>query len=107
MHNNSNTLSEYYSILNRHIADVKAFDLITKQYLADAEVVNIMFDKDTSITRQLFEFNVGYSTAQKILVVLNQLSSCPKFYIEQLDSYSLILIELMKFIKNGNNQQQC
>ena len=100
-------MSEYYSILNRHIADVKAFDLITKQYLADAEVVNIMFDKDTSITRQLFEFNVGYSTAQKILVVLNQLSSCPKFYIEQLDSYSLILIELMKFIKNGNNQQQC
>ena len=103
MHNNSNTLSEYYSILNKHIAAVKDFDLITKQYLASAEVINILFDKDTSITRKLFEFNVSYSTAQKILVVLNQISACPKSYLEQLDSYSLILIELLKFIKNRNN----
>lgn len=105
MQNHNTTLCNYFTLLNKHIADVKDFDLITKQYLANVEVVNILFDKDTSTTRQLFEFNVSYSTAQKILVVLNQISGCPKSYLEQLDSYSLILIELIKFMKNGNNKQ--
>ncbi len=103
MQNHNTTLCNYFTCLNKHIAAVKDFDLITKQYLASAEVVNILFDKDTSTTRQLFEFDVSYSTAQKILVVLNQISACPKSYLEQLDSYSLILIELIKFIKNRNN----
>ncbi len=105
MHNNNTTLYNYFTLLNKHIVDIKDFDLITKQYLADAEVINILFDKDTSITKKLFEFNVSYSSAQKILVVLNQLSNCPKSYLEQLSSYSLILVELIKFIKSGNNQQ--
>lgn len=104
MHNNNITLCNYFTLLNKHIAHVKDFDLITKQYLADAEVVNILFDRDTNITKKLFEFNVSYSSAQKILVILHQLSGCPKSYLEQLNSYSLILIELIKFMKDGNNQ---
>jgi len=104
MQNDNITLQNYFALLNKHIAHVKDFNVITKQYLANAEVVNIMFDRDTSVTRQLFEFNVNYSSAQKILVILNRLSDCPKPYLEQLSSYSIILIELIKFIKNENNQ---
>ena len=104
MHNNSSILSDYFTHLHKHMASVKDFDIITKQYLADAEVVNILFDRDTSVTKKLFEFNVSYSTAQKLLVVLNQLSDCSMPYLEQLDSYSLILIELIKFMKGRSNQ---
>ena len=101
MHSNSTTLSKYFELLTSHIKNVDNFNVESSKLLTNANVIDLLFeDMAKRVVVKILNYKVSYSTSQKIIIVLKELTEQSKFYLDRVIGISGVLYSLIDLVNS-------
>lgn len=99
MQNNDSTLSSYISLVADHIDKTFVFQSQTRSWLEGSTAANLFFeDAAACIATDEYRRQSRFSNAQKVFVVVKEIASSSKIYIEKLLALSSALQELLAIL---------
>ena len=99
MQNNDSTLSYYISLVVKQIDKIFVFQRQTESWLEGAMAANLFFeDAVARIATEEYRMQNSLSNAQKVFVVVKEIASSSKMYIEKLGALSMALRELLAIV---------
>ncbi len=101
MHTNNTTLSKYFELLTSHIKNVDNFNVESSKVLTNANNIDLLFENIAKrVVVKILDYRVSYSTSQKIIVVLKELTEQSKHYLDRAIGISGVLYSLIDLVNH-------